>query len=488
MIKLETLLRDTAAQFPDRPAVQFRDQRLSYAGVVDALDGMDQEIGAVENRRAIILLPDGLPSYLCHLYLFLRGGILVPISIQTATAKIGSLLERTQPHFVITNQLLRTRHLAVFERFSCLIVEPADPLPAQGPRLHFVGSDFGSSFDALARSPEVVRMIVFTSGSTGEPKGVCLTEDNVAAAAGMNVSSLSLGPSRKSLITVPLYDYYGFIQIYSHILAGCGFILGESIGFPEQIFQKITRESVTDLVLVPHTLRELLRLAAGPRAEAMRHLRYVTSSSDTLLPELLRQAFEVNPEVTIFNIYGLTEAGRASFRKIEQSSPPSNSIGRASVGVEILIDGTDDAQGEIVIRGPNVMAGYLEGIEDDRITLKPCSEMRTGDIGFTDERGEINLLGRRDHILNVKGAKMHPSEIERVALQAPGVADALARPCPDEDGEISICLEIVPANEQHDLPAIRRHMRQNLPSLFVPTRIDLVPKIRRTEIGAKVIR
>src|SRR5205807_667964 len=108
--------------------------------------------------------------------------------------------------------------------------------------------------------------------------------------------------SRKSLVTVPLYDYYGFIQIYGHILARAGYIFGESIALPNPIFTRIISEQITDLVLVPHTLRELLRLATGERAEAIRRLNFMTSSSDALTPELLAQAFAVNPSLAVFNI------------------------------------------------------------------------------------------------------------------------------------------------------------------------------------------
>jgi len=331
-------------------------------------------------------------------------------------------------------------------------------------------------------------MIVFTSGSTGEPKGVCLGESTILAAARMNVSFLGLDSARRSLLTVPLYDYYGFIQIYSHILAQSGCILGESIAFPDQVFQRIRDEQVTDLVLVPHTLREMLRVETGERHETIRRLQFMTSSSDALTPELLQQAFQVHPGLKIFNIYGLTEAGRACYQKIEASSALSNSIGRPSPGVEIVIDHSNGGPGEIVIRGPNVMRGYFQGIENDRVVFKPCTEMRTGDLGYFNEHREIVLLGRRDHMFNIKGAKIHPVEIERIALQAPGVADAQARTDLDANGEVFILLDLVPANDGCDLEQVRAHLRRNLMPLFFPRELNIVPALKRTELGSKIIR
>jgi acyl-CoA synthetase (AMP-forming)/AMP-acid ligase II len=207
-----------------------------------------------------------------------------------------------------------------------------------------------------------------------------------------------------------------------------------------------------------------------------------------LTPELLKDAFETNSRLKIFNIYGLTEAGRACYRVIEASSPPSNSIGRAAPGVEITIEGSNGEPGEIIIRGPNVMMGYFQGIQDDLVTLKTCTEMRTGDLGYYNERDEIELLGRRDHMFNIKGEKIHPAEIERIAVQAPGVADAQARTSADTNGDIFVLLDVVPGNGAFDIGQVNTYVRKHLSPAFFPREIRVVPDLRRTELGSKIIR
>lgn len=440
------------------------------------------------HARIVLLLPDGIASYLCHLHFFQSGAIVVPVTVQAASSKIRTLCEKVCPHFVVTNDVLRKRHATALGGFRCVKIK-SDDFDVQSDSglsdIQFVAKERAHNVN---RESDDLRLIVFTSGSTGEPKGVCLGENNILAAAGMNVSLLSLGSSRTSLVTVPLYDYYGFIQIYSHILAGGGCILGESIGWPESLFQQIRNEQVTDVVLVPHTLRELVRLAVGERREALRLLPFVTSSSDSLLPELLSKIFRVNPRLTIFNIYGLTEAGRACYRRIVRSTPPSNSIGRPSSGVEIVVEGIPGDPGEIVIRGPNVMRGYFQGIDGERVVFKPCAEVRTGDLGYYDQRGEIVLVGRRDHMLNIKGSKLHPAEIERLALQVPGVEDAQARLSADSNGEPFVRLEIVANNGDCDIDKVSALLRSHLNPVFFPREIQLVPHLTRTELGSKIIR
>lgn len=490
MKHLDQRIRETAEQFPDRLAIQFRKRKLTYSELLAALQVLEIRTGSLAGRRILLLLPDGIPAYLCHVYCFIQGATVVPLTVQATSDKIKTICEKVQPHIVITNAFLHSRHKARLQGMTCVVVKSEEVDVSSGIEYDVIGPVCelpGSAGDPLTSATDV-RVIVFTSGSTGEPKGVCLGESTILAAASMHVFNVGLGPSRLSLVTVPLYDYYGFIQIYSHIIAQGACILGDGMALPDQLFHRIRDERVTDLVLVPHTLREMLRVATGEYHDTIRTLQFMMSSSDTLTPELLRQVFQVHPSLKVVNVYGLTEAGRTCFRTIEADSNPSSSIGRPSPGVEIVIDDSEGEPGEIVIRGANVMRGYFQGIEDDQIIFKPCTEMRTGDLGYVNEQGEIVLLGRRDHMFNVKGVKIHPVEIERIALRVPGVADAQARAISDEKGEVFVSLDLVPANGQCDLEEVRTYLRRHLTPVFVPRELNIVPALQRTELGAKIIR
>ena len=490
MNELESMLRRMASEFPDRLAVQFRDRRLSYGQLAGALESLAQKCGSVAGKRIVLLLPDAIPCYLWHLHLFLGGAVNVPVSVQSSSSRIKELCERVQPHFIVTNGALRARHRAAMEAFPCIIVKPDETSAPWEFEYEISGPSHsdGSHNQSLGRDENKVRMIVFTSGSTGPPKGVCLSEGNLLSAAGMMVSFLSLEPSRKSLVTVPLYDYYGFIQIYGHILGQCGYILGESIGLPDQLFRRIREEQVTDLVLVPHTLREMLRIMDNDYVDIITQLQFMTSSSDILTRDLLEQAFAINPGLKVFNIYGLTEAGRACYKIFDRSYLQTNSIGIPSPGVELVLDGSEGDTGEIIVRGPNVMLGYLQDIHGDHVVFNPCREMRTGDLAYYNDKGELILVGRRDHMINIRGSKIHPVEIETIALRAPDVVDAYAYVSTDGGGEPSIRLDVVLRGGAGDLERVRAHMRRNLQPLFFPEDINVVPGITRTELGSKIIR
>ncbi len=490
MNKLESALRLTANEYPDRLAIQCRDRRLSYSELAEISDSLARRFGPLSGRRIIILLPDSLPSYLCHLHFFMSGAIVIPVSIKTATSRVRVLCEKIQPHFIVTNKALHKLHESAIESIPYVLIKSEEINLDQGFDYEAFGLDDILAFDrqfSAGRSKDV-RLIVFTSGSTGDPKGVCLSESNILSATEMMIDFLSLEPSRKSLVTVPLYDYYGFIQIYGHLLSQCGFIFGETISLPDQLFQRILDEKVTDLVLVPYALREIVHLIKENNNNAIKNLKFITSSSDFLTADMMKQAFNLNPDMKIFNIYGLTEAGRACHKEIGRSSITTNVIGKPSKGVEISIDAPEGEAGEIVIKGPNVMLGYLQEILNDEVIYKPCSQVNTGDIGYYDQNGDIILVGRLDDIINIKGSKIHPAEIETLALQVPGISDAIARTGTNEKGDIIIKLDIVSTNETGDLKALGTHLRNNLPSYFYPKEINLVSSISRTELGSKILR
>lgn len=482
-------LEQLAKAEPDRLAVQFKEHRLTYSNLLGSLRRLEAKLGAITGMRLLAVLPDGFVPYLLMVYCFNAKSTIIPLSIHSVTSHIENICLKIRPHLVITTEILYKKHQGVLERYPCVITKTQGSIAQEEIVVDFA---WNSAVPPLpmksTREPEQIQLMLFTSGTTGTPKGVCLSQSNITAAASMMVDFLSLGPNRRSLVTVPLYDYYGLIQIFGHVLAGASFIFGENIALPGGLIRRIADDQVTDLVLVPYTLRRLLQIMGQEGRHVMQNLEVITSSSDVLSDDILGRMFELNPKLKIFNIYGLTEAGRACYREITATALPSTSIGRPSKGVEVHIDGTKDEPGEIVLRGPNVMKGYFQEVQSDRIVFLPCAEVRTSDLGYFDEKGEIILVGRRDHIMNLMGVKIHPSEIESIALRIPGVQEAFAYIFVNGQGEPSVSLDVVLSDGQVDTNTISSQMRSALPRMFVPATINVVRQIIRTELGGKILR
>jgi acyl-CoA synthetase (AMP-forming)/AMP-acid ligase II len=478
--ELWPLLSERCLADSDAPVVFFRDTPFTGRELLSVLAGLRATLGEMRGTRVVLLLPDSFEAYCLHLLCFCEHAVIVPLSPQTPSSRIEAVCQRVDPDLVITTPALRRLHDGALrkQRVIEVVGSGAGPFELEGS---------AGAGVARLRAAESVRYVLFTSGSTGVPKGVCLGERTVLSAAGMMVDFLPVTRATRSCVTVPLYDYYGMIQIYGHLLGGGTLSFGHHAGLPARVLDAGARVACTDLVLVPHTLRSLLKLPRDKVAGAFKALSRMTSSSDILTGELLRELFAVAPHVTMVNIYGLTEAGRACYRRITASDPVSCSIGVPSKGVTAHVSGSRTDPGEIVLRGPNVMLGYLQSAEQGGLRFDPAHEMRTGDMGYVDDNGEIVLLGRKDHLINLAGMKIHPHEIETAAQAVPGVSDARAYVLRADGKPASIGLDIV-ASDDVSTDAVATTLQQSLLRPFVPTLIRRVAELPRTEIGSKLVR
>ncbi len=484
MVDLREALLEAARDTSAGMYLQHRDAGVTFSEIGPALAHIASQLPSLQGLRVIILLPDGLSAALLHLECFSQGATVVPLSPFSPAAHLQFVLERIQADLVFTTPVLHAKFAGLLQRTAVALVGSGNPISLQmrsGRPLRDGGTQ---------RSP--VRAVFFTSGTTGKPKGVCLSEGNLLSAACINRTILGLDSSRRSLITVPLYDYYGLIQIYSHAQAKAACTLGESGQFPRSAFAAIDAQAITDIVLVPFTLKALVDYAQSKVNEyqqTWRRVAYVASSSDQLSPDLLRDAFTLNAGLTVVNVYGLTEAGRACYRVIREGSNPATSIGKPSPTMKVWVDAPRGQSGEIVVSGPTAMLGYLQDVvNNDEIQFAPVTEVRTADKGYVGDDGEIHLLGRTDHLMSLHGVKLHPSEIELFVNQLSGVRDSLAELQSDGQGNKTIVLDVVADPASVGQNQILDLLRERVPRLFLPSVINFVDAIPRTEIGGKLIR
>jgi len=484
MFDLREALVEAAREFPSTPFLRHRDACVTFSEVNPTLSQIASQLPSVCGRRIIMLLTEGLSAALLHLECFLQGATIVPLSPFSPAAHVQHVLDRVQAELVLTTPVLYAKFAGPLRTATVALVGSAPPFT-----LEVRNAVPLRSYD---RPRSRVRTVFFTSGTTGRPKGVCLSEGNLLSAASINRTILGLGSSRRSMITVPMYDYYGAIQLYSHAMAGATCVLGESGQFPRSAFEMMNSQAITDIVLVPFTLKGLVDHAQNSKhsqcQHAWRKLAYVASSSDQLSPELLREAFTLNPDLTVVNVYGLTEAGRACYRLIRNGSDPGASIGNSSPTMKVWVDAPAGQRGEVVISGPTVMLGYLQDVMDEEIHFETVTNVRTSDEGYVGDDGEIHLLGRKDHLMSLHGVKLHPSEIELFVNQLRGVRDSMVHLHQEGQGDKTIVLDVAADRGSIKQSQILDVLRDRVPRLFLPHVINFVDAIPRTEIGGKLIR
>ncbi len=347
-------------------------------------------------------------------------------------------------------------------------------------------------FHAAPRGPDDPAVLLYTSGTTGRPRGVTLTHGNFAAECAMVDGLLPLKPDDRMVVVLPLYHVYGLADgLVWALHAGIPIALVAQYS-PARLLEVIRDFKASVLIAIPTMYQHLLRLAKARKTELPRSLR-ICVSGGAPLPRAVLQDFEATFGTRIAEGYGLTETTSAVCLNLPGEGYKSGSIGPAPPGVDIrVVDDRgrplpDGETGEIVIRGGMVMPGYWN---DRAATAEAIRDgwFHTGDLGHRDADGCFFVTDRKKDIIIRGGFNISPREIEEVAISHPGVADAAAVPGVDARGRETLTLFAVPAGETPPDPReVLAHCAANLADYKVPRTIVFRDRLPRTATG-KILR
>jgi acyl-CoA synthetase (AMP-forming)/AMP-acid ligase II len=363
--------------------------------------------------------------------------------------------------------------------------------------------DLIGSASPVGVQPEVVgedaALIMYSSGTTGRPKGVVLSHGNVLAHARNTLAAMPTGPGARALVAMPLF----------HVGGTCYAFSGFHEGFPTTLLREPAGpallgaivEGCTDAFLVPAVVAGVM--AAGQPAIAVfgRLKRLVYGASPMPMP-LLRAAMAAWPETEFVQVYGMTEmAGAITVLSPSDHRDTSHaerlaSAGRPIAGAEMrVVDPVtleDAPVGELWFRTPQVMAGYLGQPEATAETVTADGWLRTGDIGRLDEGGYVYIVDRVKDMIITGGENVYSPEVERVLAEHPSVADVAVIGVPDERWGESIKAVVQPADGQTvDPDQLVAFARERLAGYKVPRSIDVVAEMPRNATGKilkKVLR
>jgi acyl-CoA synthetase (AMP-forming)/AMP-acid ligase II len=314
--------------------------------------------------------------------------------------------------------------------------EPTGEAPAEAPA-------------APAPRATDMALLMYTSGTTGRPKGVMLTHANLVANARSIAREHALGPDDRVLAVLPLYHINAFAVTMLAPLASGGSLAMPPRFSAARFWAQAAERQCTWLNVVPTIISYLLEAAAAA-AEAVpvpRRLRLCRSASAALPPEHLL-AFERRFGIGVIETMGLTETVAPCFSNpLEPSARKVGAVGRASGCEARVVDAAltplpDGSTGEIVIRGPQVMAGYYKQPEATAAAFTPDGWLRSGDLGHRDADGFFFVTGRIKELIIKGGENIAPREIDEVLLRHPAVLEAAAVGVPDRHygQEIMACI------------------------------------------------
>jgi len=372
-----------------------------------------------------LVMPNGLNTLRLLLGALHGGWCVNPVNLLSSATQMAYVLEHSDCKLVIAspNWAERVRAvLATLSRPIALLVCSPDMDPAH---------DFlpEATTEMPAPSPDALALLMYTSGTTGVPKGVMLTQSNLAANALSISTEHALGPGDRVLAVLPLYHINAFAVTMLAPLAH-----GGSLAMPPRFsagsfWQQATQAQCTWINVVPTMISYLLE-GAAPQADVSA-IRFCRSASAALPPAHL-QAFESRFGIGIIETMGLTETVAPAFSNpLERRQRKLGAVGKASGCAARVINGElqsvpDGTTGEIAIRGPQVMRGYYKNETATRESFTPDGWLRTGDLGHRDADGFFFVTGRIKELIIKGGENIAPREIDEALLRHPAVLDAAA--------------------------------------------------------------
>jgi amino acid adenylation domain-containing protein len=479
-------LWDAADQAPERAAIVERDAVATYAELRARAAGAAESLRAAGVRpgdRVAIFLERGAGAAAAFYGSAAIGAITVNVNETLRPRQVEHILRHCEAAAIVTDAELLARQPRPFETAARVLDVASFPHDADVTPIPRVGGDLAQ--------------IVYTSGSTGLPKGVTLTHANLWA--GIRAVSLYVGITADDRIAslLPFSFDYGFNQLLCAVAAGAELVVERS-PVPQQIAATLRRQQVTVLPCVPPLWLQLLA-APGFREPPLPALRAMTNTGGKVPTPAVRALRAAHPHARLFLMYGLTEAFRATYLPPELADAHPDSMGHSIPGGEILVlreDGTPcdpEEVGELVQRGPTVAAGYWADPETTARVFRP-NPLRppgapdqervvySGDLVRRDAAGLLYYEGRRDRMIKTLGYRVSPDEIADVLYASGMVTEALVGSEPDEARGTAISAYVVLAGGC-TVEALQQFCRAELPRYMQPTRIVARDALPRTTSG-----
>jgi amino acid adenylation domain-containing protein len=485
-MRVEQFLHDSARRHPGKPALVCGARRLSYAELRDAVLRLAAALrrrGVARGDRVVLFL-DNSPEAIIGLFAALQAGAVFSlVNPGTKLDKLAYILNNCTARAVLTEP-----------RLLALASEAAKGAPS----VEVVLSSPFPNEDETEESPQGIdldlAMIVYTSGSTGFPKGVMMTHQNVVAAATSITTYLESRADDVVLSVLPLAFDYGLYQALMCAKVGATLVLEKSFTYPAVLLERMKREAVTGLPLVPTIAAVLLQLkdlAPG----AFPSLRYLTNTAAALPPAHVARLQALFPSARLYSMYGLTECKRCTYLPPEQLAARPGSVGIAIPGTEAYVVDESGRRappgvvGELVIRGPHVMKGYWGDPEATERALRPGpypweKVLYTGDLFRCDEEGYLYFVARKDDIIKSRGEKVSPKEVETVLYELAGIREAAVIGVPDPILGMAI-KAVVAAEPEAGLTEreVIRHCARRLEEFMVPKHVEFRSALPKSENG-----
>lgn len=472
MNSVEQSVWQVAQKTPDKTAVISGQSEATYRQLCCRILGARDFLSEKLSKGDTIVLAAGKQIEFLYAYLgaHLAGLKVAPIAPDTNPIRLQLIIRQTGSKLLIGFEDNE-------EGVPCLSLKEFANLPEKV----FQVPEFPSE--------ESVADILFTTGTTGQPKGVPLTFNNEAAAARNINEFIGNTCDDVELLALPISHSFGLGRVRCCLSIGATIIVLGSFANVKKLYRTMGESHVTGFTMVPASWRYLNKFSGDKIQEYASQLRYIEMGSAFFSADEKQHLADILPNTRVCMHYGLTEASRSSFMEFHQDNAKLSSVGKASPYTEIEI--FDEAgnilpcgtEGELCVKGEHVMNGYLHLDTKDYFF---GDYFRTGDWGYKDEEGYIFLKSRKKELINVGGKKVSPIEVEGVLMKVKGIADCACIGVPDPDGILG---EVVKAYIVKDddteitFESISQQIHGKLEEYKLPVEYQWIDEIPKTENG-----
>ena len=490
-VSVAHMLLETTASVGNKAAVTSGELTVGYADLATrslAIAEALAEAGVKSGDRVAILLQRGSEAAAAFFGIVAAGAIAVMVNETLRWRQIEHILEHSSARILLTSEDVFGR-LSKPEAIPTSVVDIDEIPPA-------------SDFRPLPRIGNDIAQIVYTSGSTGLPKGVVVSHANLWAGMRAVTSYLGITENDRIASLLPFSFDYGFNQLLCSIGTGATLVV-ETSPIPQRIVETLRSRRITLLPAVPPLWLQLLSVEAF-RSERLKALRVMTNTGGRLPAEAVRKLRQAQPQADLVLMYGLTEAFRSSYLSPEKVDRKPNSIGQAIPGAELLVlreDLTPCRTGEIgqlVHRGPTVTLGYWDDPEaTDKVfgpnPLRPAGAPDServafsGDLVYRDEEGDLFFVSRPDGMIKSLGYRVSPDEVVEVLYASGEITEAVVAAEPDEWRGSLIVAYVVLAKKGR-LDQLEAFCAREMPRYMRPSRIEVRTALSRTVSGKHDVR
>jgi len=480
----------------DKVALITSRSELTYTELEKAVLSVTRYLHSVDiSRGDCILIVADSSNFWASAYLgtIMAGAVAVPIPGTTKAENLRKIISQIEPSMAfVQNKYLKS--VGDLLNDECKIVSDFTSGASFRDVTEFeallLEVDGAASLRDACQVNEFVDLasIMFTSGSTGEPRGVMISHRNIIANTDSILRYMELREDDCVMAVLPFHYCYGLSLLHTHLKVGGSVVIETSFMFPEAILNRMEETRCSGLAGVPSTFQILLR-NSSLKKRPLSSLKYIQQAGGKLSNALIMELSETLPDKQIYVMYGQTEAtARLSYLPPSLLEEKLGSIGKGIPGVTLNVVDEKGLQvspgkvGEIIAKGDNIALGYWMDVEETQVPFMG-GKLRTGDLATVDDDGFIYVVDRAADFLKCGGYRISSKEVEEVAMEFPEMVEAAVVQQPDATLGEAVRLYVVHKKGSSITKDLKNHCTANLGWSFTPKKIIYLDSLPKTGAG-----